>query len=272
MPGTETKTGINIVVCIKQVPDPEVRSSDIEVDSELRKVTVKGVPPVLSPFDENALEAALRIRDNVGGKITVLSMGKKLVQRVLVKALAAGADELVLLQDDSFEELDSYSSAVGLAAAIKKIDEFDLILCGIQAADSNEGQVGIGIAEILAIPAVSFVQKVEVLNGILRVEQTIPEGYDVLEVPTPALLTVSSELYELRFPSVPALRAAQKKPVRIWSAADVGIDLTETRCNKIVGLYPPKFSGVRCEIVSGGTMEEIGISLALKIREAGVIF
>jgi electron transfer flavoprotein beta subunit len=271
MPKTEAKKGIDIIVCVKQVLDPEARSADFEVDSELRKVTVKGVPPVLNPFDENALEAALRMKDSMGGKVTVLSMGKKLVQRVLVKALAAGADELVLLQDDSFEETDSYCTAIGLAAAIKKIGRFDVILCGIQAADSNQGQVGLAIAEILGIPAVSFVRQFEASNGILRAEQTIPEGCDTWEVALPAVLMVSSELYELRFPNVLAIRAAQKKPVRIWSAADVGIDSTETSFNKIVRLYSPTVSTIQCEIVSGGTMEEIGTNLALKIGEAGLI-
>lgn len=264
------KEGLHIIVCIKQVPDPDGPPSAFEVDSEKRKVTPKGVPPVLSPFDENALEAALRIKDSWGGKITVISLGKKLAQRVLIKSLAAGADEMVLLQDDAFEDLDSYCTAYGLAAAIRKIGESDLILCGRQAADTNAGQVGLVIGEILAIPTVTLVQKIEPVDGSLKVEQILPEGYEVLEVPMPALLTVSSELYELRYPTLPALRAAQKKPITIWSAKDVGMDVGQIKRNKIVRLYP-RVSGTKCEIIAGGTMEEVGLNLALKLREINVI-
>ena len=261
---------LNIIVCVKQVPDPDGPPSAFEVDSEMKKVIPKGVPPVLSPFDENALEAALRIKESSGGKITVISMGKKLAQRVLVKALAAGADEMVLLQDDSFDDLDSYCTAFGLAAACKKIGKFDLILCGRQAADSNAGQVGLGIAEILGIPAVALVQKVELGDGNLNVEQLLPDGYAVLEVSMPVLLTMSSELYELRYPTLPALRAAQKKPMTMWSAKDVGVEVAQIKRDKVVKLYP-RISEKNCELITGETMEELGINLALKLREINVI-
>jgi electron transfer flavoprotein beta subunit len=240
------------------------------VDSEKKKVTAAGAPPVLSPFDENALEAALRIKDNYGGKITVLSMGKKLAQRVLIKSLAAGADEMVLLQDDAFEDLDSFGTACTLAAAIRKIGEFDIIFCGILAADTNEGQVGLATAEILGIPAVTLVQKIEPGNGKLKVEQVLPEGYDVLDVPMPALLTVGSELYELRYPSIIALKEAKKKPVTIWNAQDVGVDVTQIKRKKIVTLYP-RVSATTCEVIGGENMKAVGINLALKLRDAGII-
>lgn len=267
---TEEKDKIHIIVCMKQVPDPDGPPSAFKVDAEAKKIISIGVPPVLSPFDENALEAALRIKDKHGGKITIVSMGKKLAQRVLVKSLAAGADEMVLLQDDSFEDLDSYGTAYGLAAAIKKMGAFDLILCGRQAADSNDGQVGLGIAEILSIPTVTVVQKIEPVNGSLRVEQILPEGYEVLEVPMPALLTMSSEIYELRYPTLPALRAAYKKPITAWSAQDVGVDVAQIRRNELVKLYA-RVSETKCQIIAGETMEEVGINLALKLKESEVI-
>lgn len=267
---SEMKSGIHTIVCMKQVPDPDGPPSAFEVDSEEKKVTAKGVPPVLSPFDENALEAALRMKEKHGGKITVLSLGKKLAQRVLIKAVAAGADELVLLQDDSFEGLDSCGTAYGLAAAIRKLGEFDLILCGRQAADTNEGQVGLIIAEILGIPAVTLMQKVEPVDRGLKVEQVLPDGSAVLEVPMPALLTISSELYELRYPTLPALRAAQKKPITIWGLKDVGSDVSQVKRNKVVGLYA-RVSKTRCEIIEGETAQEVGVNLALTLRDAKVI-
>ncbi|MCD6304880.1 MAG: electron transfer flavoprotein subunit beta/FixA family protein, partial [Deltaproteobacteria bacterium] len=125
---------VRIIVCAKQIPDPEAPLSDVRVDAENKEVIVDA-PQVISPFDENALEAALRITEDLGGKITVLSLGKKLSDTVLRKVLAAGADELILLQDDAFDKLDSYSIALALADAIAKLGDYDLILTGRQGGD-----------------------------------------------------------------------------------------------------------------------------------------
>ena len=141
---------VRIIVCMKQVLDPEAPSSAFQIDPEAKRVIPpKGVPPVLNPFDENALEAALRIKDTQGAEITVISMGRNLAKPVVRKSLAVGVEQLILLEDDAFEELDSSSTAHVLALAIKKIGEYDLILCGREAADTDAGQVGSGIAEIL---------------------------------------------------------------------------------------------------------------------------
>ena len=125
---------INIIVCAKQIPDPEAPLSDVSVDAEKMEVIVDA-PQVISPFDENALEAAVQIKEDLGGQITVLSLGKKVSDTVLRKSLAAGADKLILLQDDAFDKLDSYSTATALAAAVKKVGSYDLILTGRQAGD-----------------------------------------------------------------------------------------------------------------------------------------
>ena len=133
---------MNIVVCIKQVSDPEAPASAYKIDAESKRVILKGIPPVLSPFDENALEAALRIKDAHDSKVTVISMGRNLSKTVLMKSLAAGADELLLLEDVAFEEMDSYATAFILASAIRKSGQYALILTGREAADTNAGVVG----------------------------------------------------------------------------------------------------------------------------------
>jgi len=141
---------------MKQVLDPEAPVSAFKIDPEAKRaIPPKGTPPVLNPNDENALEAALRIKDAQPAEITVISMGRQLARPVVKKSLAVGANELVLLEDDGFEDLDSYSAAYILATAIKKIGKSDLILCGRQAADTDAGQVGSGIAEILGIPSIT---------------------------------------------------------------------------------------------------------------------
>ncbi|MBC8274670.1 MAG: electron transfer flavoprotein subunit beta/FixA family protein, partial [Chloroflexi bacterium] len=190
---------LNIIVCVKQVPDPEAPPSGYRIDPEAKRVIPPpGTPPVISPFDENGLEAALRIKDIQKSKVTVISMGRNLSKAVLRKSLAIGADELILLDDDAFEDVDSYATAFALSTAIRKVGEYDLIFAGRQAADSDAGQVGSGIAELLGIPSVTVARKVELHDGRVRVQRVLPDGYQVIEAVLPALITVGNELGELR--------------------------------------------------------------------------
>ncbi|NQT48647.1 MAG: electron transfer flavoprotein subunit beta/FixA family protein, partial [Chloroflexi bacterium] len=191
---------MDLIVCAKQVPDPEAPPASFKVDAANNKVVPPpGVPPVISTFDEIAVEAALRVKDaQGGGKITVLSLGNNLIRDVVKKPLAMGADELVLLEDEVYEEGDSWSTANALAAAIKKVGAYDIIFCGRQAADWDAGQVGIGIAELLGIPCVSLVKKVDVADGKVKVERMVADGFEVVEVPMPCVLTVPNELGEPR--------------------------------------------------------------------------
>ena len=261
-----------IIVCIKQVLDPEASPSSFKIDTEAKRaVAPKGVPPVLNPFDENALEAALRMKDVHGGKVTVISMGKNLAKPVMMRSLAAGADELILLQDDILEDVDSYFAAYTLATAIKKLEEYDLILCGREAADSNAGQVGLGIAEILRIPSITIAAKVEVGNGKIRVRRVVSDGYEVIEAPMPALITVTNELGELRAATMKAIMEAKKKPIITWNAQDIGVDLSQMRRTKLVRLFIPVLEGPSCQIVGVESPEEAGTSLALKLWQDKII-
>ena len=186
---------MNMIVCAKQILDPEAPPATFKIDPAANKaVPPPGVPPVISPFDEQATEAALRIKDDKGGMIRVISMGAGLVRDVVKKPLSMGADELFLIEDGALADLDSFGTAAALAAAIKKIGEYDIIFCGRQAADWDRGQVGSGIAELLGIPCVTVAQKVEVSDGKVKVERVVADGYEVVEVSTPCLITVSNEL------------------------------------------------------------------------------
>ena len=161
---------MDIVVCIKQVLDPEAPVSTFGVDREKKRVTQRGAAPVMNPFDENALEAALRIKDIHGGKITVVSIGHGLSKAILRKSLAVGADELILIEDEDYQELDSYVAAFILVEVIRKIGKFDLILMGREAADWGAGVVGCGVAELLKIPIIGIVRHLEVIDGKVRAE------------------------------------------------------------------------------------------------------
>ncbi|MFC1865037.1 electron transfer flavoprotein subunit beta/FixA family protein, partial [Chloroflexota bacterium] len=233
-----------------------------------------GVPPVISPFDENAVEAALRIKDAQGGKITAISLGVNLLRDVVKKPLSMGADELVLLEDEAFIEGDSWSTAYALAMAIKKIGEYDLIFCGRQAADWDSGQVGSGIAEILGLPSITLAKKIEITDGKARVERVITDGYEVVEMSLPALITVSNELGEARYPTIKGIMAAKRKEPVVWKPADIGVDPSQLgaagRRSKLLKLFQPVREG-ECEVVEGETVEEAAANLALKLREAKIL-
>jgi electron transfer flavoprotein beta subunit len=262
---------INIIVCVKQVLDPELPQTLFKVDSDTNRVIPpRGRSPVLNPFDENALEAALKIKDVEETKITVISMGSGLDEIILRETLAVGADDLIFLEDDAFKDVDSYSTAYTLATAIKKIGEYDLILCGREAADTDAGQVGFAIAEILGIPSINLASKIETSNGKLRIEQVVDDGYDVIESPMPALVTVGYEIGVIREASFEATMAADEKEITIWDAQELGVDPSQLKPSNLRKLFVPSHE-VSCQLIEGESPEEIGEKLALKLRDEQVI-
>ena len=261
---------MQIVVCVKQVLDPEMPRSAFKIDSEGKRVIPpKGTPPVISPFDENALEAALRIKDQHGAKVVVISMGTALAQAVLRKTLAAGADELILLEDPAFQDLDSFASAGILASAIRKIGDVDIIFTGRQAADWDSGITGCAIAEEMGVPCITVARKVEVIDGQVKVERESADGFEIVQVPLPCVITADSPLGELRQVTMLGLSAARKKPVRAWKAADLDARPSPPR-SKLLDLYVPKRETI-CEVIGGKTPEEAGARLADRLREEGIL-
>jgi len=266
---------MNMVVCCKQVIDPEAPPASFSIDSAANKVIPPaGIPPVVNPFDEQAVEAALRIKDAIGGKITVISLGVNLTRDVIKKPLSMGADELILLEDEAFEGGDSWSTAYALAMAIKKVGEYDIIFCGRQASDWDAGQVGLGIAEILGIPSVTVAKKAEVINGKARVERVVADGYEIVEVTLPALITITNELGEARYPTLRGIMAAAKKQPIIWKPADIEVESSQIgaagRRAKLVKLFQPVREG-KCEIIEGDDVADTAAKLAMKLRGLKVI-
>lgn len=256
---------LNIIACVKVVTDPEAPASTFSIDPEgQRAIPGPGIPPVLNPYDENCLEAALRLKEAQEVKITVVSLGGTLPKAVVRKCLAVGADELVLLEDAAFAEVDGYTTAYLLAEAIKKIGAYDLILTGRMAADTNAGQVGTGIAEMLGLPAVTVARKIEVADGTAKIEQSTADGYRVLECPLPCLVTVSHELGEMRPANIKGLMAAQKQPLTVWKAADLGVDVSPEGKLRRLKLFIPS-RDVECEFIGGDSPEQAAASLAEKI-------
>ena len=264
---------LKIIVLAKQVIDPEMPMSAFQVDRDNKRVvTPPNIPPVVNGFDENAVEAALQIKDSQGASIAVISMGKSFSMDVMKKPLSMGADDLVLLQDEAFENVvDSFFVAHVLAAAVKKLGEFDLIICGRQASDWDNAQVPLGVVELLDISCVTLGKKVEVGDDKVIVERIIADGYEIIEAPLPALVTVSNELGQPRYPTLRGIMAATRKRPTIWSAQDLDIDLSQIRPSlSLVDIFVP-VREKSCQFIEGENDDEAGRNLALRLREAKLI-
>jgi electron transfer flavoprotein beta subunit len=261
---------LKIIVCMKIVIDPEMPFSGFKIDSENRKpIPPSGVPPVFSPFDENALESALKIKDRQECEVTILSLGKTLPTAILHKTLAAGADEVIVVEDPQFENLDPFSTSRALASAIGKTGEFSLIFTGRQAADWDAGIVWAGISEILDIPSITIARKAEVGDGKVVVERCVSDGIEIHEAKLPALVTFSSEVGELRSVGLSALLKAKRQEITKWSASDIGFE--KMNLMGLKDLFVPALEVANHCLVSGENPQEMGRNLARKLVEEGIL-
>lgn len=266
---------MNIIVLIKQVPDPEAPAATFKVDESRNEVVPpQGIPPVISTFDLNALEAALQLKAEHGGKITAISFGPASVKDSLKQALALGCDEAIHIMDDSLNGGDAFSTAHVLAKAVEKVGEYDLILSGRQASDFDLGLVPMGVAEYLGLPSANPGRKIEIKDGKVIFERVIEDGYEILELPLPCLLTASNEMNQPRYPTLKGIMGAAKKQLPVWTAADLGVD--ESRVGpagsrtRLVKLFQPTYES-QVEFIEGETPVEQAHKLAAKLREARLI-
>lgn len=186
---------MEIIVCVKQVLDPDLPPMKFSIDHRKNSVIPpEGMPPVMNPYDALAVEAALRIKEQLGGKITVISLGDPSKEEAVRKALAMGADEAIIISADSLDEYDGFANAWLLSQAVMKIGEYDLILCGRQAADWDLGVTGSIMAEYLGVPVVTRAKRIEVVDGKLTVERVTGNGNETYQLGTPAFISVSSEM------------------------------------------------------------------------------
>ena len=261
---------MNIVVCVKRVPDPEAPATLYKLDAAAgRLVPARSVPWLTSTYDESALEAALQLKDAVGGQVTLVSLASEEVTEWLQEVLATGADEAVLVQDAALAAGDDFTVAATLAAAIRKLGDVDLVLCGRQASDTDAGIVGPALAEYLGMPSVAVARKVEQADGALRVERALDDGYEVLAIDPPAVLAITSELYQLRYATMPNIMAASMKDIPVWTAADLDL-APPARLVEQQRLHQPE-ARVACEVITADTEEDAARLLAQALRARGVI-
>lgn len=263
---------MQIVVCIKQIIDPDVPPAKFRVDTNNDCVIPpEGIPPVLNPYDALAVEAALRIKEKIGDvKITLLSVGDSGAEDVIKYAIGMGGDEGILLKDDSFAGSDGFGIAEILTKAIQKLGKYNLILCGRQAADWDQGMVGAVIAENLNIPVIERARSIEVKDDKFEIWRMVSNGIEIVEASFPALVTVSSELGQARIPTGWGIISAARKEIPVWTSKniDVNLDLVgeSSRRNNILELYIP-VNERKCEMVTAEKLEEAITVLALKIKE-----
>lgn len=220
---------MEILVCVKQVPD----TAEVKIDPEKHTVIRAGVPNIFNPFDQNALEAALQLKDSQGARVTLLSMGPPQAEDVLREGLAMGADDAYLLTDRKVGGSDTLATGYCLAQAVRKVAElqgikqFDVVLCGKQAIDGDTAQVGPQIATELGIPQITYAAEINVDGTTVRVKQQNEEGYIVTEAQFPVLITAVKELNEPRFPTIRGTMKAKKREIPHLSADDIKVDETK---------------------------------------------
>lgn len=212
---------MNVIVCIKQVPD----TTQVKIDPETNTLIREGVESIINPFDTYAIEEAVRLKEQYGGKAIALTMGPPQAEAVLREAIGLGCDEGVLVSDRAFAGADTLATGYTLAAAIKKIGDFDIIICGKQASDGDTAQVGPGIATQLDIPQITYVKKIEkVEDKIMVAERMTEEGYEIIQTSLPCLLTVVKEINDPRLPSLKGKMRAKKAEILSLKALDLDVE------------------------------------------------
>ncbi len=246
---------MNIIVCVKQVPD----AKDVRLDPKTNTLSREGVESIMNPYDQHALEEAVRLKEAHGGEVIVITMGPPQAEEILRLAISCGADKVVLVSDRAFAGADTWATSYTLEKAIAKIGKFDLILCGKQAIDGDTAQVGPGLAMRLDIPYLTCVQKIRSADTKgLCVERMMDDGYDVVEVDYPMLLTVVKNINEPRVPSLKGKMKAKKAAITTLSAEDIGADPSSIGLpgspTQVVKVFPPEPRGERAFFT--GTLDE----------------
>ncbi len=263
---------MHIIVCIKQVPDTE-ELGKVKINPATNTLIREGVPSIINPFDENAIEEALRLREKKNGKVTALSMGPPQAEEALRKALAMGVDRAILLSDKTLAGADTLATSYVLAIAIKKLESFDVILCGKQSIEGDTAQVGPGIAEWLGIPQLTYVRKLEINNNKIRAERVLEDSFEVVQAPLPVLVTVTKEINDPRYPSLRGLLKARKEEIPIWGCHNLSVERKRVGADgsptQVIKVFTPEPPG-KGEILSG-EISEVADRLIREIRKRKIV-
>ena len=256
---------MNIVVCIKQVPD-----SAAKVTADGGQVTWGDAPLVLNPWDEYAVETALVQQESLGGDVTVISVGGESAKEALKTALAMGCSQAILISDPALANADSQATAHVLAAAIKKLEDIGLAFFGRQAIDGDMGVTAAQTGRILGWPVLSAVSSLSVNSSVLNVERSMEEGKQMVEARLPAVVSVSKDIGEPRYPSFMGIRKASRANIPVWTLGDVGVSAPAPVVSWPTIANPPARE-ITTEIITGSSPQEIAEKLADKILAEKVL-
>jgi electron transfer flavoprotein beta subunit len=257
---------MNIIVCIKQVPD----TANVRIDPQTNTLIREGVASIINPFDMYAIEEAVRTKERMGGKVVAVTMGPPQAEQALREAISMGVDEAVLVSDRAFAGSDTWATSYTLALAVKKLGPFDIIFCGKQAADGDTAQVGPGISMHLDIPQVTYVKKIEDIDSSkARVERMTEEGFEIIETPLPALFTVVKEINQPRMPSLKGKMRAKSAQIKTLRAQDLDADEKSLGLNgsptQVVRIFtPPAREG---GVMLTGSVDEITDKMIEAIKD-----
>jgi electron transfer flavoprotein beta subunit len=259
---------MDIIVCMKQ----NVDMKQIRIKRDTREAVLEGLPLIFGDMDRNALEEAIRLKEKSGsGKVTVLALGSVKLRDTIKDALAGGADEAMILIDPLFNNLDARGKAKVLAKAIQKMGKFDVLITGEGSTDNYSGQVGPRLAELLDLPALTYVRQLECANGKAKAVRNMEESFEVVESPLPVLVTVTSGINEPRIPSLMQILKAAKKPLQEWNAAALGLndsDLGQNDAKVLSNLAPVE---QRKKVIYEGKVEENVETLVNSLIKEGAL-
>jgi electron transfer flavoprotein beta subunit len=257
---------MNVIVCIKQVPD----TTQVQIDPKTNTLIREGVKSIINPFDLYAIEEGVRLKEKFNGTLTVISMGPPQAEAALREAISLGCDEGILVSDLLFAGSDTLATSYTLATAIKKIGKFDIIICGKQASDGDTAQVGPGISAHLDIPQVAYVKKIQdIKDNVAVMERMNEDGFEVIKIPLPCLITVVKEINEPRIPSLRGMMKSKKAVISVWKAID--LECEEARLGlggsptQVVKIFSPP-ARPRGQIFTGTAEETVG-SLVKTLKE-----
>jgi len=260
---------MNFIVSIKQVPD----AAEVRIDPVTNTLVREGVPSIINPFDENAIEAALQLREQHGGSVMVLTMGPPQAEQALREALAMGCDEAILLSDRAFAGSDTLATSYTLARAIRRLSDFDLILCGKHAFDGDTAQVGPGLAEHLGIPQITYAIAAEIEGRKLRVKRLLEDRFEVVETRLPALITCVKQMNDPRHAGLKGVMRARKAEIVKWTAEDIAAESERCGLNgsptNVVRVFAPERHRHGEKLT--GELPEVVSTLIEKLREAKVL-
>lgn len=246
---------MHYVVCVKQVPD----TTEVKIDPETNTLIRQGVPSIMNPYDVNAVEAAVQLKEKYGGKVTVLTMGPPAAKEVLQKAVAIGADEAILISDRAFAGADTLATSYALTTALEKVNDMekiDLILCGKQAIDGDTAQVGPGIASRFEMPQLTYVMEIkEIKDNQITVFRKVKAGKELSRTTLPALVTVIPDINDVRYASLDNLIKAARFDYKTWTKDDLNADIESLglkgSATMVRNIFAPPERG-QGEIIPGG--------------------